>query len=78
MHLKRSIDAFVSLHQDVIKDIKKKKNLFSCLSDPQINQGIGRSGKKGELGNLIPMKFLHLEGNLASQNKEIHTKWWEI
>ena len=30
-------------------------------------------GKSGELWNLIPGKFCHLEGNFALQNKEIHT-----
>ena len=35
-------------------------------------------GKSGKLGNLIPGKFCHLEGNFDLQNKEMHNKLWEI
>ena len=36
------------------------------------------AGKSRELGNLVPGKFSHLEGNLWVWNKEIHKKCWEI
>ena len=36
------------------------------------------AGKSGELGNLVPGKCLHLEGNFTHKYKEIHKKLWEI
>ena len=60
-----------TLYMKTYVDIEESRGVNNSLS-------IFMPGKSGELGNPIPGKFCHLEGNFALQNTVIHKKFYEI